>query len=92
MVTILTAEQQEKIDQILVHYQFANVEDVIDDALDLLLDHQKLEHLRGVLAESVADEERGDVRELSPELLQEIRANAMEKSRSGVQPDADVVP
>ncbi len=66
---------------------------VIRAALRLLdsRDH-KLRELRALVAEGLASIERGDVREWTPELLEDIEREADEQIRRGVPPDPHVCP
>jgi hypothetical protein len=92
MTTQYSSRQLELISQIRELDHDLNTETVVDDALELLLNERKLNRLRKALDRSLAEEARGEVRELTPELIEEIRANGREKFRLGIAPDPDVIP
>ena len=87
-----SSRQQEMINRILELEYGTSPEMIVDDALELLLSERKLVHLRKRLKESLAEVERGEVRELTPQLIEEIRANGKEKHRTGSALDPDVIP
>ena len=68
-------------------------EAVIRSALRLLDKRdQRLQELRALIAEGVADIERGDVDEWTPELMAKIDRAADEQIRLGLPPDPSCLP
>ncbi len=72
----------------------ADAVDVVEDALRLLEEHDrlKLERLHAALQIGLDQLDRGEGREFTPDVSAEILANARRKVREGHRPDPDVCP
>lgn len=64
---------------------------VVDEALRLLEERDKLEHLRALVDEADAAVARGEVVDWTPDLLDELLREAIEDNRNGVPIDDDVL-
>lgn len=71
---------------------YSDAAEVVEEALKLLDNRDKLEHLRQSLREAEAEIERGDVFELTPELMEQIWREGDEMFLKGIKPDPDVCP
>jgi putative addiction module CopG family antidote len=73
--------------------QYDDPSAVIRAALRLLdRRDRRLQELRASIAEGLAAIERGDGKELTPELLEEISREASKRARLGMAPKPDVCP
>lgn len=88
----LTPELEAMIQQQVDSGRYTNASEVVREALRLLDEHQRLQHLRSLLAVGLEQAQRGELREFTPELLEDIDRRAEELFRRGVEPDPDVCP
>jgi len=63
--------------------RYNNASEVVREALRLRDEHQRVQHLRSLLAVGLDDERRGDLVEFTPELLDDIYRRAEERFRRG---------
>jgi antitoxin ParD1/3/4 len=68
----LTPELEAMIRQQIDSGRYNNASEVVRDALRLLDEHQRVQHLRSLLAVGSEDERRGDLVDFTPELLEDI--------------------
>ena len=93
MAQRLTPAQVDLIRRIIQISDYADAEDVVDDALRRLEERQqRLIRLRAAIAEGEAAIARGDVYDWTPELRDEILSNARVAAKAGKRPKADVCP
>lgn len=87
-----TSRQRQIIEEIRVIRHNSDPETIVEDALNLLLHEQKLEHLREVI--SAADERiaKGEVVVMGDNFLAEIKQNSADRRKSGLKPNPDVIP
>jgi antitoxin ParD1/3/4 len=64
--------------------RYANASEVVREALRHFEDETKLQDLRRLVAEAEEDIAKGDTVEWTPELMEQIRLEAIEASRQGV--------
>lgn len=84
---------EEQIRQKVESGEYDDPSAVIRAAIRLLDKHDlRLQELRESIAEGLAAAERGEARELTPELWEEIEREADEMIRLGVPPNPDVCP
>jgi diphthamide biosynthesis methyltransferase len=88
----LTNKQIETVNRILELRRDASAEQIVDEALEHLLNEQKLEHLRAIVGESILEEDRGEFEEMSPEFDRSVRKKAIALYRRGDAPDPDTIP
>lgn len=72
--------------------RYNNASEVVRAALRLLEEHEKLMHLRSLLAVGLEDERRGNLVEFTPELMDDVYRRAEERFQRGEEPDPDVCP
>jgi antitoxin ParD1/3/4 len=83
------ARIQEKIDS----GEFPNAEAIVAEGLDLIDSRkERLETLRALIAEGVADVEAGRVFEFNEALRQRAWERAVQRVENGERPDSDVWP
>jgi antitoxin ParD1/3/4 len=87
------ADLEESIREKVESGQYDDPSDVIRAAMRLLNRRdRRLQELRASVAEGLAAIERGEVDEITPELMANIDREADEQIRLGVPPDPDVCP
>lgn len=93
MVIRVPVELEEHIRQKVESGDYRDTTDVLRVALRLLdARDRRLHELRASIAEGLASIERGEGREWTPELMEEIERQADEQIRLGIPPKADVCP
>ena len=93
MAIQLPADLEEQIRQKVASGEYDDPSAVIRAAIRLLDKRdQRVQELRALVAEGLASIDRGDVREWTPELLEEIEQNADEQLRRGIPPESHVCP
>jgi antitoxin ParD1/3/4 len=88
----LTPQLEAMIRQRVASGRYNNASEVVREALRLLEERDRLEHLRSLIAVGVAEAERGELIDFTPELMDEIARRAKERIRRGEAPDPDVCP
>jgi antitoxin ParD1/3/4 len=88
----LTPRLDAKVEEMIAAGSFSNAEDVMEEALRLLDERERLQRLRASLIEAEQQTERGEVVEWTPELSAQIRREAEEMARQRMKPDPDVCP
>lgn len=89
----VSTDLAERIREKVESGQYDDASDVIRAAMRLLdTRDRQLEELRASIAEGLAAAERGEARELTPELWDEIEREADEMIRLGIPPNPDVCP
>ena len=63
--------------------RYANASEVVREGLRRLEDHMKLQELRRLIAEAEEDIANGNTYEWTPELMEQIRLDAIEASKRG---------
>lgn len=71
---------------------YASVDDVLEQALSLLQEHEQWERLQVSLIEAEEQTSRGELTEWTPALREQLRAEAEELAKQGAQPNPDVCP
>ena len=92
MTVVLTPEQEALVRAKIEAGAYQDEGEVVGEALRLLNEWDRLQHLRAALAPGLAQLERGEGRPYTPEVRAEIRRAASEKARLGLTTKADVVP
>jgi antitoxin ParD1/3/4 len=88
----LTPQLETMIRQRVESGRYNNASEVVREALRLLEDHERLQHLRSLLAVGLEQERRGELVDFTPELMNEIEREAEAAHRRGDLPDPDVCP
>ena len=88
----LTPQLEAMIRQRVESGRYNSASEVVREALRLLEERDRLEHLRSLIAVGVAEAERGELIDFTPELMDQIARRAKERIRRGEAPDPDVCP
>jgi antitoxin ParD1/3/4 len=88
----LTPQLEAMIRQRVASGRYNNASEVVREALRLLEEHEKREHLRSLLAVGLEQARRGELVEFTPELMEDIARRAHERFLRGEEPDPDVCP
>ena len=88
----LTPELEAMIRQQVDSGRYNNASEVVREALRLLDEHQRVQHLRSLLAVGLEQAQRGELVEFTPELLDDISRRAKERFLRDEEPDPDVCP
>jgi antitoxin ParD1/3/4 len=93
MSITVPADLEERIREKVESGQYDDPSDVIRTAMRLLDKRdQRLQELRASIQEGLAAIERGEGKELTSELMEEISREASKRARLGVVPKPDVCP
>lgn len=92
MVVTLTARIEALVRQKIESGPYGTADEVIEEALLLLDERDRLERLRASLAEAEAEFDRGEGVEWTPALMDQLKREADELRRQGARPDPDVCP
>ena len=92
MEITLTPETEAVVRQKVVDGKFASAAEVVQAAVRLLDDQDRLEYLRRLVDEADQQVREAKTLEWTPELRQRLRAEAEEMVRQGIPPDPDVCP
>lgn len=88
----LTPRLEAMINERVESGRYDNANDVVSEALRLLEERERLDHVRSLLAVGIAEAERGELIEFTPELMAEIARRAKDRIQRGEEPDPDVCP
>ena len=88
----LTPELEAMIRQQVDPGRYNNASEVVREALRLLDEHRRVQHLRSLLAVGLEQAQRGELVEFTPELMGDIHRRAEERFRRGEEPNLDVCP
>jgi antitoxin ParD1/3/4 len=72
--------------------RYRDASEVVQEALRLLEEHEKLEHLRSLLAVGLEQARRGELIEFTPEYMKDLHRRVGEAFRRGDKPKPDVCP
>ena len=90
MTVQLTPQVEFIIDEMVATGQYADAEDVIEQAVRLLEMHERRRRLRASVAESFAAIRRGEEIELTPDLMDELTREGDEYERLGLPLDLEI--
>ncbi|MBA3451379.1 MAG: type II toxin-antitoxin system ParD family antitoxin [Chloroflexia bacterium] len=88
----LTPQLEAKIRQRVESGRYNNASEVVGDALRLLEEHERSEHLNALLAVGLEQAQRGELVKFTPELFEEIDRRVEERFLRGDEPNPDVCP
>jgi antitoxin ParD1/3/4 len=88
----LTPELEAMIRQQVDSGRYNNASEVVREALRLLDEHQRVQHLRSLLAVGLEDERRGNLVEFTPEWIEGLDQSVDERVRRGDEPNSDLCP
>ena len=88
----LTPELEAMIRQQVDSGRYDNASEVVREALQLLDERDRLEHLRSLVLVGLEQAQRGELVEFTPELFEDIDRRVEERLLRGEEPDPDVCP
>jgi antitoxin ParD1/3/4 len=88
----LTPQLEAMIRQRVESGRYNDASEVVQEALRLLEEREKRDHLRALLEVGLEQSRRGDVVEFTPALMENIKRRAHERFLRGEEPDPDVCP
>ncbi len=88
----LTPQLEAMIRERVESGRYNNASEVVRDALRLLEEHERSEHLNSLLAVGLEQAQRGELVEFTPELFEEIDRRVEERFLRGDEPNPDVCP
>lgn len=88
----LSPEAKSLIQDKVASGRYATADEVIQAAIRLLDDHDRLVHLQSLLAVGLAQADRGEAVELTPQLLDNIAQEVEERFQRGDESNPDVGP
>lgn len=86
MTISLTPELDKQLEAVMAQGHYESPEEALHRAIDLLDRQTRHDRLRTIIGEADVAIARGEVDDLTPELLQRIDAEADEMFRNGVKP------
>jgi antitoxin ParD1/3/4 len=92
MNVVLTPQLEAIVRERVDSGRYASASDVVGEALRLLEERDRLEHLRSLLAVGLEQSRRGETVEFTPQLIEELGRQAEERFRRGEEPHPDVCP
>jgi antitoxin ParD1/3/4 len=72
--------------------RYNNASEVVREALRLLEEQERVQHLRSLLAIGLEDERRGELVEFTPDWVQDLDRRVEERFLRGEEPNPDVCP
>jgi antitoxin ParD1/3/4 len=72
--------------------RYNNASEVVREALRLLEEQERVQHLRSLLAVGLEDERRDDLVEFTPEWVEDLNRRVEERFRRGDEPNPVVCP
>jgi antitoxin ParD1/3/4 len=92
MSVTLTPELEAQIRERVDSGRYHDANEVVGDALRLLEEHERSEHLNALLAVGLEQARRGELVKFTPELFEEIDRRVEERFLCGEEPNPDVCP
>ena len=88
----LTPQLEAMIRQRVESGRYNNASEVVREALRLLDERDRLEHLRSLVLVGLEQAQRGELVEFTPELFEDIDRRVEERFLRGEEPNPDVCP
>jgi antitoxin ParD1/3/4 len=92
MSVTLTPELEAKIQERVDSGRYGDAAEVISDAMRMLEEHERSEHLNGLLAVGLEQARRGELVTFTPELFEEIDRRVDEMLLRGEELNPEVCP
>ncbi|MGI8486012.1 MAG: hypothetical protein ACR2OU_17345 [Thermomicrobiales bacterium] len=81
-----------RISEMVANGDYADVDAILDEALSLLSEHEKLVRLRAMIAVSTEQAERGEVVEYDRGFRDDAKRSALRRFDAGEKPHPEVCP
>jgi antitoxin ParD1/3/4 len=88
----LTPQLEAMIRQRVESGRYNSASEVVREALRLLEERERVQHLRSLLAVGLEDERRGELVEFTPDWVQDLDRRVEERFLRGEEPNPDVCP
>lgn len=92
MALQLSPKNQTRITELLEDGTYPDADAVVEQALDLLAERERLLHLRQLIARGVEQANRGELIEYNQEFREEAMRSALRRFAEGDVPSPDVCP
>ncbi len=92
MALQLSPTIEARISEMVAKGDYADVDAMLDEALSLLSEHEKLVRLRTMIAVSTEQAERGDVVEYDRAFRDDAKRSALRRYAAGENPHPEVCP
>ncbi|HEY7030799.1 MAG TPA: type II toxin-antitoxin system ParD family antitoxin [Thermomicrobiales bacterium] len=92
MNVTLTPEAEALVRRQIEAGRFQTADEVIEEALGVLDERERMEQLRAKLQVGIDQADRGELVDWTPELREQIRQSARRRVKLGEKPDPDVCP
>jgi antitoxin ParD1/3/4 len=92
MTISLTPQFEAMVRQRVESGRYSDASEVVQEALRLLQEREKLDHLQSLLAVGLKQSRRGEIVEFTPGLMENIKQRAHERFLRDEEPDPDVCP
>lgn len=92
MSVTLTPRLEAKIRERVESGRYSDASEVVEDALQLLEERERSEHLNALLAVGLEQARRGELIPFTPEMFDEIDRRVDEMILRGEEPNPDVCP
>lgn len=92
MALNLSPKTQARITEMVEHGDYPDADTMLDQALELLSERERLARLREMIAIGVEQAQRGDVVPYDDAFRREARLRARQRIANGEKPSSDVCP
>ncbi|MGI8486713.1 MAG: hypothetical protein ACR2OU_20950 [Thermomicrobiales bacterium] len=92
MALQLSPTIEARISEMVAKSDYTDVDAMLDEALSLLSEHEKLIRLRAMIAIGAEQAEHGEVVEYNQAFRDEVKRSALQRFATGEKPHPDVCP
>lgn len=92
MALQLSPENQARITELLEHGEYRDADAVIERALELLSQRQRLAHLREMIVKGAEQANRGELIEYNQDFREDAKRSTLRRFAKGDAPGPDVCP
>ena len=92
MVLQLSPKIQARITEMVARGDYADADAMLEQALDLLIEGDRLNHLRALVAKGAEQARRGELIEYNEQFREEAKRSALRRYAEGDVPGPDVCP
>jgi len=92
MVLQVSPKIQARITDLVAKGDYADADAMLEQALDLLFEDDRLNHLRGLVAKGVEQARRGELIEYNEQFREDAKRSALRRLAKGDVPEPDVCP
>ena len=92
MAVRLSPETEQRISQMVASGDYDDADSMLGQALTLLAEHERMLHLRKLVAVGAEDVARGDTIVFSEDVREQLWQSALNRAAAGESPSPDVCP